>query len=316
MHAAEQPEDRWNLGDIYPTEEAWRQAKDDVKDRLGKISDYQGRLGESPQRLLECLEATASVRKEVQRIFSYASMLSDEDTRVDRPAQMRAEAQLLQTDLSRQISFIKPEILAIGVARIDTYQAQEPRLQVYQQFLRDVLRQTTHTRSREVEQVIAEVGRIATAPSDVRRTLANADIPWPTIVLSDGGEVFLDPAGYTKYRAVPNRDDRKRVFDAFWKAWKVYERTLGMSLYSQLNRDHFYGQVRNYPNSLAAALGSDNIPEDVYHTLIRQTNANLDTLHRYFKLRARMLGLEDPAYHDIYPPLVETDLEFPLERAK
>jgi oligoendopeptidase F len=51
-------------------------------------------------------------------------------------------------------------------------------------------------------------------------------------------------------------------------------------------------------------------------TLIAQTNANLPTLHRYFKLRARMLGVQEMRYYDIYPPLVHTQLKFPLDLAE
>jgi len=315
VHAAEAEQDRWNLADIYPTQEAWGEVKDAVTARLPQITACKGRLGESAA-LKECLDTVFGIQKEAVRVICYASMLSDEDTRVDRHAQMREEADLLRSAFVERVSFLKPELLTIGADKINAFLEKEPGLGIYRQYLRDVLRKAPHTRSSEVEQVVAEVSRVAVAPSNVRRTLINADVPWPTVKLSDGTDARLDPAGYTKYRAALNRDDRKLVFDTFWKAWKVYERTLGVSLYSQLARDNFYTKVRNYPGSLASALGSDNIPESIYHTLIRETNANLATLHRYLKLRARMLKVDDLAYYDIYPPLVETDLTFTLPQAK
>jgi oligoendopeptidase F len=143
--------------------------------------------------------------------------------------------------------------------------------------------------------------------------LANADMPWPTVTLSDGTEARLDQSGYTRWRSAPNRADRELVFDAFWATWKEWERTCGVSLYSQVKRDLFYARARRYPSTLAAALDRTNVPEAVYHTLIEATNANLDTLHRYFRLRGRMLGVDRMRYVDIYPPLVTTDLEFPIE---
>ena len=175
---------------------------------------------------------------------------------------------------------------------------------------------SAHTRSPEVEQVLAQSSPAARSASSIRRTLANAELPWPQIKLSGGEEVRLDTAAYAKYRASPGRGDRKQVFGAFWNVWKQYERTLGASLYSNLLADRFYSQARAYPNSLSAALAEDNIPESVYRTLVRETNAGLPVLHRYFKLRADMLGLDDPAYYDIYPPLVEATGEFTLDQAK
>jgi oligoendopeptidase F len=113
--------------------------------------------------------------------------------------------------------------------------------------------------------------------------------------LADGQEVTIDQAAYTKYRAAGNRDDRKRVFDAFWGKWKEFERSYGVIFYEQLKRDSVYAKVRNYPDSLTQALDGNNLPRAVYDTLIAQTRANLPTLHRYFRLRANMLGVKRPA---------------------
>ena len=106
------------------------------------------------------------------------------------------------------------------------------------------------------------------------------------------------------------------MFEAFWKTFREYERTFGVSLYSQVKTDWFEASVRKYPSCLAAALASDDIPEGVYRTLIAETNANLPTLHRYFKLRGRMLGISDLRYWDIYPPIVKLDKVFPLPAGK
>jgi oligoendopeptidase F len=129
-------------------------------------------------------------------------------------------------------------------------------------------------------------------------------------------EARLDQSGYTKYRAAPNRADRQAVFEAFWKTMRDYERTFGVALFSQVEADWFRASVRKYPSSLAAALDNDDVPEAVYRTLVAETNANLPTLHRYFKLRGRMLGVSEMHYWDIYPPIVKLDKTFPLRPAR
>jgi len=146
--------------------------------------------------------------------------------------------------------------------------------------------------------------------------LSNADLPWPKIKLASGEEVTLDQSAYTKYREAANRDDRKKVMDAFFGAWKTYERTIGGLLYSQLKQENVYSSVRRYPDSITRALDRHRIPVAVVDTLIRETNASLPTLHRYFRLRAKMLGVKDMHYYDIYPPLVHGDYKFPLATAK
>jgi oligoendopeptidase F len=147
-------------------------------------------------------------------------------------------------------------------------------------------------------------------------TFSNADMPWPTIELAGGQKVRLDQAAYTKYRAENNRADRKLVFDAFWGKWKEFERTMGVTFYSSLKADTVYAKVRKYPDSISRALDRDKLPVAVYDTLIGETNANLPTLHRYFKLRARMLGVAEMRYYDIYPPLVAGNFKYPIDDAR
>ena len=164
--------------------------------------------------------------------------------------------------------------------------------------------------------MLSAAGMVTDAPSSIYGILANADLPWPTIKLTNGTEAHLDQAGYTKWRSAANRADREAVFRAFWGKWAEYERTCGVTLFSKVKVDWFRASVRKYPTSVAAALAGDNVPEAVYRTLVTETNANLPTLHRYFKLRGQMLGVADLRYWDIYPPLVKLDKKFTYAQSK
>ena len=178
------------------------------------------------------------------------------------------------------------------------------------------MRAAPHTLDAKGEEIVAQFGLATNAGGDVYTMLSNADLPWPTVKLSDGTEVKLDQAAYTKYRAVGNREDRKKVFDAFWGKWKEFERTFGVTFYEQLKKEAVYTKVRNYPDSLSRALDGNDIPPAVYNMLIDQTRANLPTLHRYFKLRAKLLGIGDLHYYDMYPPLLTSDLKYPVAEGK
>ena len=192
----------------------------------------------------------------------------------------------------------------------------EPGLAPYRFPILETLRAAPHTLGAEAEGVLSATGLINDTPVSLYGILANADIAWPTLKLADGTEARLDQSGYTKWRAAGNRADRKAVFAAFWKTFRDYERTFGVALYSQVKADWFNASVRKYPTCLAAALAGDDIPEAVYQTLVKETNANLPTLHRYFKLRGRMLGIPELHYWDIYPPIVKLDKVFPLATGK
>ncbi len=313
---AEEEKDTWNLGDIYPTVDAWAEAKDALEARLPEIESCQGRLGESAEKLLECSEMLSDLFKTYSRISSYAGMASDANTRDADNQRRRTEVQILGSKLFEKVSFLSPEMVAIGGETLSRFLEELSALAPYRHDIEDTLRQAEHVLDEEAEAIMAATSMMRGTASNTYRTLANADMPWPTITLSDGEEVRLDQAAYTKHRASDERADRKAVFDAFWGQWKSFERTFGVTLAGQVHSHIFSQRQREYPTSLAAALDNNSIPETVYRTLVAETGSNLDTLHRYFRLRGRMLGIEDLGYHDIYPALVDSDKAFPLEIGK
>ncbi len=313
---AEDVKDTWNLGDIYPSVEAWAEAKEALESSLSDVDQCQGRLGNGAQELLECSEMLSDMYKTFARLASYASMASDADTRDAENQKRRTEIQILGSKFSEKVSFLSPEILAVGEETLMAYLDELSDLDPYRQNIRDTLRQADHVLDEDAESMMAATSMMSTTAANAYRTLANADMPWPDINLSDGTEVRLDQSAYTKHRSSDNRDDRKAVFEAFWGKWKEFERTMGVMLAGQVNVHIFNHRQRNYPSSLAASLDNNNIPEAVYRTLIAETNDNLETLHRYFRLRGRMLGIDDLGYHDIYPSLVESDKQYPIAIGK
>ena len=313
---AETPADRWNLADIYASEAAWQ---DDAKRLLGQVEEVRscrGQLGESAARFKACLDLNTDLGKRFRRLATYAHERFAENTAAPTGMDLRQKARLLGARVEEGVSFVRPEILALGPQRVATLVAEDASLAIYRRPLDLILRNAPHTLDGAGESMIATFGLATGAPESVYTMLSNADMLWPSVRLSNGKIAQLDQSGYTKYRAVNNRADRKKVFDTFWQTWKDYERTFGVMFHEMLKTDSAYAKVRRYPDAITHKLGPGRIPPAVYDTLIEQTNANLPTLHRYFRLRAKMLGVKDMRYYDIYPPIVKADQRFSLERGK
>ncbi len=307
----------WNLGDLYPSPQAFDEARAGFAKRLPELEAYRGKLGGSAATMKAALDAYFGLRKELGRIGSYASMRSDEDTRVPEAMGARQEVQQLAAEFASRSSWIAPEVLALPAGTVARFLKEDAGLAPYRFFLEDIERTRAHTLSQPEEKLLAEAGLVTPAPSTIYGVFSSAEMPFPQVTLSDGKKVRLDQAGYAKYRALPERADRILVFNEFWKTYKEFERTFGAALDAQAKSDLFYARARNYPSCLAAALDASNVPEAVYRTLIAETNHALPTLQRAFKLRARLLGISDLAYYDIYPPLVKhVDISFPVEKGE
>lgn len=308
---------KWNLKDLFGSDEEWRRRKEEISGKFQSLAEFKGTLTNSAEQLNHALDNYFYLDKEIVRLISYATMSSDQDTRQPEQLSMKQEIAQLKTKLSTIAAFIKPEILQASKEVLQSFFVDAPTLKIYSHHIDDIYRTKEHTLTEGEERIIAETGLMEETPYEIYTILSNADLPYKTVKLSDGSKVRIDATGYTFYRANPNRADRIKVFDTFFGVLKSFERTFGTQLYGQVKRDLFYKNVRKYGSCLESALHCDNIPVGVYHSLIKNVNANLPSLHRYLKLRKRMLKLDELHYYDNYPSMVkEIDLQYTYPEAK
>lgn len=303
---------QWDLAELYPTDAAWDEARRAALAAVQKLPQYKGTLGQSPAALKAALQANSDLNRTAQRISTYAGLKADEDQRISVNQEHQSQAADLLAALGENTAWMAPEILALGSEKVGQFVAADPGLGKFRHGLMDVLRRAPHTLSTEGEGVVASAAAPFAAVGDIRSQLANSDVPWPTVTLSDGRQIRLDAQGYTLTRDAPNRADRKLVFDSFWGEFGKFRNSFGTTYIASVKGDIFTMKARKFKSSLEAATFANAVPEAVYRTLVAETNAGLPQLHRYFELRRRLLGLPDMAYYDIYPPLVTLDRKFTL----
>ena len=296
--------DRWNLSELYATDDAWGEAKSAFEKRIDAIAVHRGHLGDSPQAMLAALRAIDALTEEFRRLSSYASMKSDLDK--TNAANLARSQEMDQTGarLDAATSFLASEVLALPEGTVERSLKAEPALARYAHDLRDIERRRPHTLSPDEEKLLADVGTISGSAQNLYEVLATADLPFPEVALSSGEKVRIDQSAYVRYRASVRRDDRLAVFRSFFTTWKGYERTMGVALDAELRKNIFFARSRRYGSSLEASLDRNHVPARVYDAMLEVANESLPTLHRYLKLRARILGVTDLGYHDIYAPLI------------
>ncbi|HCL00318.1 MAG TPA: oligoendopeptidase F, partial [Candidatus Marinimicrobia bacterium] len=250
---------KWDLTDLYASEEAYQQAKTETVKKFDGILNYKGKLTKSPTMLLEGLDYYYGIYKEMLRLSSYAGKKSDLDTRDSKYLAMHQEMEQLFTQFSSISSFIDPEILTMNKKKIDKFLAKEPKLKVYRHYLYDLLRSKDHMLSEKEEKIVAEAGLVTGTAGSIYGIFKNADMPYPTVELSNGEKVLVDQAGYGRYRASSNQADRKIVFEAFFGKFNDFRRTFGTEINGNVKSHIFYTNVRNYNSTLERALDANNI---------------------------------------------------------
>ena len=308
---------KWNLADLYQTAAAWRGAKDALAGQIPALGAFRGALGTSPAVLADALLTMSGFDKDLTRLYAYAAMLADEDTRDAQHQGMKQEIVQLAAAFSAAASFIEPEVLRFAPGTVGAFLAAEPRLRIYRFYLEDIARRAAHTLTDAEEKLLAELAPLAGTPSDTHGILSDADLPYPTITLSDGRVATIDQVAFSDLRAVANRADREQVMSAFFGAFGRFNRTFGTTMNGEVQKLRFLSTARKYSSALELALDGPNIPTAVYTRLVEGVGKCLPVFHRYLGLRRRMLGVADLHYYDLYAPLVESvDLQYTPEDAE
>ncbi len=308
---------KWNVYDLYNSDEAWSNRKAELTRESEKIVSFKGTLGSSAQNLLKYLQFNDNLMKEASRLSLYASLKADSDLRdADNQARQKELNQFF-VEYSQKASFVSPELAAIPKETIDKFLSEEPALATYKMGLERIYRMKEHTLSPAEEALMAKTGLITGTASNVYEVFSDAEMPWPTITLSDGSQVELTKQAFAMLRSSSNRADREIAFQAFWDQYKKFEGTFGEMLNGEIKEHVFRAKARNYTSALDAATKPNNIPMEVYHSLVENVNANLPTFHRYLELKKRMMGLDQLKYSDIYASTVKgVELKYSYEEAQ
>lgn len=308
---------QWKLEDVYSGGEGWEADFKRVKQFIQEIEPYQGKVGDSASTLLAVLELLNEMQRKSDKLYVYSRMRRDEDNANSEFQTLFDRAEGLGVQANSAVAFVVPELTALTREKVIEFEQAEPQLAVYRHYFDDLFRQKEHILSEKEERLLAMSADLSSASANIFTMLNNADIKFPNIHDEQGREVELTKGRYGRFMESRNRQVRKEAFQGLYQTYQNLQNTLAGTLSSSIKRDIFYARARHYSSALAAALDQDNVSPGVYHSLIESVHGHLDDLHRYMKLRQRLLGVDELHMYDIYVPLVaEFDMEIPYEKAQ
>lgn len=308
---------KWNLNELYSSVSEWQKEKDAIEKDISKVTQYKGKLGESSKTLESAMKEYFDLLKRLYKFSSYASQLSDENLKISQNQALSQQASIVFSKFAELTSFISPEILKIDDKVVDKYLSENKGLDEYKMFINDIRRLKAHTLSEKEEALLASFGLSAETPSTVYGIFNNAEMPYASVKLSDGSEAELSSASFTKYRQTDNREDRAKVFKAFFENYGRFQNTIAANYAGKLKNDYIFAKSRNYSTALEASLGANNVPVSVYENLVAQINNSLPTLQRFLQLKKKMLGVDTLHYYDLYTSMVKkTEMNFNIDEGQ
>ena len=305
----------WDLSTIFPTDEAFEAELAQVSEEVKKAASLAGHLLDSADSLLTTTEVQLDLMRRIEKLYSYAHMKNDQDTRVAKYQEYQAKGMTLYSEFGQSFAFYEPEFMAITEEQYQAFLSEQPGLQLYQHYFDKLLKKKAHILTQREEELLAGAGEIFGAAGETFAILDNADIVFPMVHDEDGNEVQLSHGNYITLVESKNREVRKEAYEALYSVYEQYQHTYAKTLQTNVKVHNYNAKVRKFSSAREAALSADFIPESVYDSLVSAVNKHLPLLQRYIALRAKILGISDLKMYDMYTPLSETDYKFTYEEA-
>ncbi len=315
---AEIPEEsKWAIEDLYATDEAWEQAFAQIAQDQQELAAFAGKLGESGETLCAYLTKYEQTSAKLELLGNYCMRRADEDTRSAAYQAMTGRFMQGYVALGAACSFDTPEILAIPDETLDAFYAACPGLSRYRRYLSELRRRRAHILSPAEEKLLAAAGEMAGAPDTIYGMFADADLTFPDAVDADGKMHPLNQGTFVTYEESQDRALRKSAYENLYHGIGAFRNTAAAILNAQFKQLRFFADARKYPGTLEASLDVTNVPVSVYDNLIEAVHQNFDKMHRYVRLRKKLLGVDELHFYDVYTQLVPgADRRIPFEEAK
>lgn len=301
---------KWQLEDIYESNNHWETEYKNAESLLEEVAGYAGKLSESVETFSEALSKYYELSLVVERLFVYARMRRDEDNSNTTYQALADRATSLTVKAQSATSYMTPEILGMEPSLLDQYMEHES-IATYRQSLIEILHRRPHTLSKSEEKILAMAGEMAAAPDTIYSMMTDADMTFPTIKDENGNDVEISHGRFIPLMESKDQEVRKAAFEGLYSTYKKWDNTMAASLSSTVKKDIFFAKARNYDSALKASLHPDNVPQEVYDSLIEAIHDSLPSMHRYMRLKKKMLGVEELHMYDLYVPVVD-DVEMKI----
>ena len=310
-------EDKWAIEDLYATNEAWEAELATLAEDQAKLLSFAGRLGEDGETLCDYLTAMETMNAKAMLLANYCMRKADEDTRDPVYQAMSGKFMSVYVGVATACSFDTPEIMSISEETLNAFYSACPGLERYRRYLTDLRRMKDHTLSAAEEKLLAAAEEMAQAPENVFSAFGNADLKYPDAVDAEGKKHPLTNGTFVQLEESTDRCLRQSAYEGLYDTLDSFKNTAAGLLNAQNKQLKFFAEARKYPNAFEAALNRTNVPTSVYLNLIEAVHKNVDKMHRYVRLRKKLLGVDELHFYDIYTPLLaDVDKHIPYSEAK
>ena len=307
----------WKLEDIFVSEKEWEEALNEALSLADEVVKFTGKITESADTLYKVLEIYEKCHLKFHLVNGYAFKMRDVDTTSTSSQTLYAKAMSAEVTASEKLAFIEPEIIAASDETVEKFYNEKPELVKYKIFITEIRRGKEHSLSPELEKLLAGTNELAELPYEGFATLSNADLKFPEITNEKGEKIQITNGRFVPLEESKDRALRKEVFEKYYETFGSFKNTWAILYAGQIKQLMFNARARKYSTTLEASVDGNNVSPEVYKNLVEAINDNLDKMHRYVRLRKKLLEVDELHMYDVYVPIVKDyEVKYTIEEAK
>jgi oligoendopeptidase F len=309
-------EQTWDKSSVYASDVEWEAALRDATRAIPDLGRFRGRLSEPASIMLEALRTRDEWQALIWRIRWYAAMQVKVDVTDQKAAAQHSQALELIARVEAALAYLDPELLALNPRVFAAMCAEEPALSIYAHYVEALRRRSSHVRSVEVETLLAQVSELARAPYETYKALVNGELAFGSVTTTDGAEIAINQTSIVSLLRSESRPLREAAWRQYAGGYLRQRKTLAGLLNATMRANVFFARARGYPSALDAAIDRALLPRAVFDHLLASWRTHLPVWHRYWRVRARALGVNQLAGWDIDVTLVRSRRHIPYDEAR
>ena len=307
----------WKFTDIYKTKEDYKEDIKKVKEKLEEIVQYRGKLKDSSENIYKCYKIYEEIVEMDCKIYAYGMLQYHRNMTNQEAVELFKEAEELDNKIDEKTAFMVPELTNMDTATLEKYMKEDKSLQRYSRRITEIIENKKHILSKEIEEVLSKFSDTFNGCENAYSVLTNAEIKFPSIKDSNGKELEVNEAEYSKLLENKDREVRRKGAIALVSEYGKYINTITELYLNTVKQDTKIAKLRNYKSSLEKAVLDDEATVKVYETLLKTINEHIGINHEYTSLKKKLLNLPDIHMYDMsINPFNQTDTTMDIEDAE
>ena len=306
---------QWDLSKIYKNMDEYHNDISKVKTNIKLFAKYED-ISYDENTLYELLKLVMETHRVLDKLESYVSLLCDEDTRINKNQELKEMVNNLHSEYIRATYFVDNNILKLDYGAIEEYYKKNPKLCEYERYLKNMFRYKNHILSDAEEKLLANLTKALGNTYDTYELLKDSDLVFPNFKV-DNKEYELDGSKYSLYIENDNREIRKQAFSTLYSVYKQYKNAFASLITSNIKEEEALAKVRKYDSAINEFVFHDELDISIHDNLVSVVREKIGSLHHYYRLKKKILKLDELHLYDVYANLIKSDkFTYPFDKAK